>query len=205
MASTNWSHFHQSKVGAGPLVPQNPAPGRGIPNGVLTNRRGSSRIMALPDGAIKVRVGAMAAPARRCGSRVNGRRIGEINGAEMTLPRCGRSAPLCGQRRVCKRGRCSLRMISRPDRRCGDRGLRAEQVRRASRAEPLARRRSDHASDASMPLQAASRPRTAATDLSNITCSSVFSEMSMIFSTPPAPITVGTPTYIPSSPYSPSQ
>ncbi len=46
----------------------------------------------------------------------------------------------------------------------------------------------------SIPLQASPKPRTAATELSNIFCSSALSLMSTIRSMPPRPMTVGTPT-----------
>lgn len=62
-----------------------------------------------------------------------------------------------------------------------------------------------YASELSMPLHASTRPLTAATDVSNICCSSLFSLMLTIFSMPPAPITVGTPTYMSLRPRSPSQ
>ena len=56
----------------------------------------------------------------------------------------------------------------------------------------------------SIALQALTSTFTASTDLSNIACSSLFIWISIIRSTPPAPMTVGTPTYIPLSPSSPS-
>jgi hypothetical protein len=52
-------------------------------------------------------------------------------------------------------------------------------------------------------LQASTSPRTAATELSNIFFSSALRVISTTFSTPPAPITVGTPTYRSFSPYWP--
>src|SRR5690606_17591642 len=45
-----------------------------------------------------------------------------------------------------------------------------------------------------MAMQASQRPCTDSTDLSNIFCSALFSSISMTRSTPPAPITTGTPT-----------
>jgi len=56
----------------------------------------------------------------------------------------------------------------------------------------------------SMPLQAFTRPLTALTELSNMACSSLVIRMSITFSMPPAPITVGTPTYMPLRPRAPS-
>ena len=52
----------------------------------------------------------------------------------------------------------------------------------------------DQPSELSISLQALTRPFTALTDLSNIACSSLLSLMPITRSTPPAPITVGTPT-----------
>ncbi|SMC63024.1 hypothetical protein SAMN06295998_103216 [Primorskyibacter flagellatus] len=54
--------------------------------------------------------------------------------------------------------------------------------------------KSAQASEGSISLQALTSPFTALTELSNIACSSFVSLMSMIFSIPSAPITVGTPT-----------
>ena len=51
-----------------------------------------------------------------------------------------------------------------------------------------------YASEPSISLQAATRPLTASTDLSNMAFSSLFMLISTTRSTPPAPITVGTPT-----------
>ncbi|SDW89350.1 hypothetical protein SAMN05444276_102424 [Paracoccus sanguinis] len=65
---------------------------------------------------------------------------------------------------------------------------------------PLASRSGPQASELSMPLQASTRPFTASIDFCIIACSSSFISISMTFSMPPAPITVGTPTYIPSRP-----
>lgn len=62
-----------------------------------------------------------------------------------------------------------------------------------------------YARELSMPLQASTRPLTAFTEVSNISCSSLLSLMFTTFSTPPAPITVGTPTYMSFTPRSPSQ
>ena len=45
-----------------------------------------------------------------------------------------------------------------------------------------------------IPLQASTRPRTDATDFSNIAFSSAENAISTMRSTPPAPITIGTPT-----------
>lgn len=64
---------------------------------------------------------------------------------------------------------------------------------------------SDQTSVLSIPLQAVIRPLTASTDLSNMTCSSLVSLISTIFSMPPAPMIVGTPTYMFFRPNSPSQ
>ena len=50
-----------------------------------------------------------------------------------------------------------------------------------------------------------SNPFTALTDLRNMAFSSASSWISTIFSTPLAPITVGTPTYMPLTPYSPDR
>ena len=60
--------------------------------------------------------------------------------------------------------------------------------------------RTGQASVLSMALQASTRPLTASTDLSIIACSDGFSLISTIRSIPPAPMIVGTPTYIPSNP-----
>ena len=69
------------------------------------------------------------------------------------------------------------------------------------RGRPLSRLGSGpQASELSMPLQASTRPFTASIDFCIIACSSSFISISMTFSMPPAPITVGTPTYIPSRP-----
>ena len=51
-----------------------------------------------------------------------------------------------------------------------------------------------YASEASIAMQASTRPLTAFTDLSNPACSSLLSLISTTRSTPPAPMTVGTPT-----------
>jgi|GEM_PF-3720029 len=58
----------------------------------------------------------------------------------------------------------------------------------------------DQASVGSIAWQASTSPRTAATELSNISCSALSSRMSTIRSMPAAPMMVGTPTYIPLSP-----
>src|SRR6185369_5373635 len=55
----------------------------------------------------------------------------------------------------------------------------------------------------SKPVATAQSSFTAFTDLSNIAFSSPFSEISTTFSTPLAPITVGTPTYRSLTPYWP--
>ncbi len=62
-----------------------------------------------------------------------------------------------------------------------------------------------YASAGSILRLASMSPRTEATDLSNIACSSALSLISSTFSTPPAPITTGTPTYRPLTPYSPER
>ena len=53
-----------------------------------------------------------------------------------------------------------------------------------------------YANEPSMAIHASIKPLTASTDLSNIACSSFDSLMFAIRSMPPAPITVGTPTYM---------
>src|SRR5436190_23270684 len=51
--------------------------------------------------------------------------------------------------------------------------------------------------------QASIRPFTDSTDLRNMARSAALRSISTIFSTPLAPITTGTPTYMPLTPYSP--
>ena len=57
------------------------------------------------------------------------------------------------------------------------------------------------AREVSMPLQASTSPRTDSTDLANMAVSASSIGNSTMRSTPPAPITTGTPTYMPLWPY----
>lgn len=75
--------------------------------------------------------------------------------------------------------------------------LTARAARKGVGAGPDLRR---HASVGSMPLQAATRPFTASTDLSNIAFSVASSLTSTTRSTPLAPMMTGTPTYMPFNP-----
>lgn len=77
-------------------------------------------------------------------------------------------------------------------------------MRARRRAFKAVRSSQGQASAGSIALQASTRPFTESTDFWNIACSASFSLISTIFSIPPAPMIVGTPTYIEVRPYSPS-
>lgn len=98
------------------------------------------------------------------------------------------------------------RQTTRPAASLGSTTFPTAKCKRAPQRVPFpSQSRKPQDSDGSISLQAAIRPFTASTDLSNIACSTVFILISAIRSIPPAPMIVGTPTYMPFTPSSPLQ